>query len=206
MKFYDGLIGHELGPDFNSLGHRCRELKDITLHNYFLFAGDNVSLGLGTPIEETYPYLISKQLRYDYYNISIFNGGLDAIRYNLITWFTKMPHKPKALIISSEFLNSLIVTDLNYSYWRYCDLSDEKVQDLLDAGNMTGFFNARHIFAEKQLLNLIKVPIYQIVFKDRQALFKQGVTSLYVDTITDHVTISDLVVNEMKKVSEKIRP
>ena len=160
MQFYGSFLGHDPGIDFNSYGHRCKELKDINLQNYILFAGDNIGVGLGTAIEKTYPYLVAQKLKLDYYNLCIYNGGLDALRYNLITWFTKIKQRPRAVIVSCEFLNSLIVSDQNYSYYEHCDLEDEGVRELLDAGNMTGFFNARHMFADRQINNLITTPIY----------------------------------------------
>lgn len=207
MQFYDKFLGHEPGIDFNSLGHRCKELKDINLHNYILFAGDNIGVGLGTAIEKTYPYIVANKLKTDYYNLSIFNGGLDALRYNLITWFTLIPQRPKAVIVSCEFLNSLIVSDQNYSYYDYCDLSDENVQDLLDAGNMTGFFNARHIFADRQINSLIKTPIYQIVFNDKQPAFSHNVVNIYhKDDMFDHEKISDNLVSEITKRMRTVRP
>jgi hypothetical protein len=207
MQFYESFIGHDPGSDFNSHGHRCKELKDLNLHNYFLFAGDNVSLGLGTAIEETYPYLVSQKLKTDYYNLSIFNGGLDALRYNLITWFTLIQPKPKAVVVSCEFLNSLLVSDQNYSQYNYCDLADENVGELLDAGNITGFFNARHILADKQLNNLIKVPIYQIIFKDKQPAFSHNIVNIeHHGEMFDHFEISDSVCNKIKKLLETVRP
>lgn len=207
MQFYDSFLGHDPGIDFNSLGHRCKELKDLNLQNYILFAGDNISVGLGTAIEETYPHLVAKKLKSDYYNLSIFNGGLDALRYNLITWFTIVKQRPRAVVVSCEFLNSLIVSDQNYSYYDYCKLDDADVQDLLDAGNMTGFFNARHIFADRQINNLIKTPIYQIVFKDKQPAFSQNIVNImHNDDMFDHHKISDNLVTEIKKRMGTVRP
>jgi len=122
MQFYDNLLGHELSLDFNSRGHRCKEIEELDQRKYFLFVGDNISLGLGTPIEETYPYLISKKFNTDYYNLSIFNGGLDAIKYNLLAWNSVVKVPPKAIIISTEFLNSFLVSNKNYTFLEACDL------------------------------------------------------------------------------------
>lgn len=207
MQFYDSFLGHDPGIDFNSLGHRCQEIKDINLQNYILFAGDNIGVGLGTPIEETYPHLVAKKLKTDYYNLCIFNGGLDALRYNLITWFTVIKQRPRAVIVSCEFLNSLIVSDQNYSYYEHCDLKDEGVKELLDAGNMTGFFNARHIFANRQINNIITCPIYQIVFKDKQPAFTQNIINItHADDMFDHEKISDNLVSQIRKRMVTVRP
>jgi hypothetical protein len=207
MQFYDSLLGHELADIFNSRGHRCKEIEEINLDNYILFAGDNVGVGWGTPIEETYPYLVSKALNIDYYNLSIFNGGLESLRYNLITWYHKIPQKPRAIIISNEFLNSFIVSDLNNTTFLPCDLNDESVKAVLDSGNTTNYFLTRQYFTDKLISNLIKIPVYQIEFKDKIPAFKNNVISLKHDgDIFDHQSISKLIVAEFNKTKIQIRP
>jgi len=207
MQFYDSLLGHDLADIFNSRGHRCKEIEEINLQNYILFAGDNVGVGWGTPIEETYPYLVSKALKKDYYNLSIFNGGLDSLRYNLITWYHKIPQKPRAIIISNEFLNSFIVSDLNNTTFLPCDLNDENVKSVLDSGNTTNYFLTRQYFTDKLISNLIKIPIYQIEFKDKIPALKNNVISLkHEGDIFDHHAISKLIVAEFNKTKIQIRP
>jgi len=207
MQFYNNLLGHDLADIFNSRGHRCKEIEEINLQNYILFAGDNVGVGWGTPIEETYPYLVSKALKKDYYNLSIFNGGLDSLRYNLITWYHKIPQKPRAIIISNEFLNSFIVSDLNNTTFLPCDLNDENVKSVLDSGNTTNYFLTRQYFTDKLISNLIKIPIYQIEFKDKIPALKNNVISLkHEGDIFDHHAISKLIVAEFNKTKIQIRP
>ena len=207
MQFYDNLLGHDLADIFNSRGHRCKEIEEINLQNYILFAGDNVGVGWGTPLEETYPYLISKALNIDYYNLSIFNGGLESLRYNLITWYHKIPQKPRAIIISNEFLNSFIVSDINGNNLKPCDLNDEKVQSVLSTGDTTNYFKTRQYFTDKLLSNLIKNPIYQIEFKDKIPGLTSNVINLKHDgDVFDHKAISELVINEINKTKKQVRP
>lgn len=207
MNFYDNLLGNDLSDIFNSRGHRCKELEEINLRNYILFAGDNVGVGWGTPVEETYPYLVSKKLNVDYYNLSIFNGGLDALKYNLITWYMTIPQKPRAIVISNEFLNSFIVSDLNQRKFSPCDLNDEKIQVVLDTGNTTNFFTSRQYFADKLISNLIKNPIYQIEFKDRIPAFNTNVINLkHEGDMFDHKAISEIVITELNKTKRQARP
>lgn len=207
MNFYDGFLGHDLGPDFNSKGHRCKEIEEINLHNYILFAGDNIAVGWDKPIEETYPYIVSKKLKVDYYNLSIFNGGVESIKFNLLTWINKIPKKPKAIIISCEFLNSFVVSDKNNSSFSHCDLNNDVVRDAFDTGNYTGFFNMRNIMAEKLILNSVISPIFQIEFENKIPLFnKQVVQILHNGDIFDHYKISDSLVKEIQKTTEKVRP
>lgn len=204
MQFYDTLLGHELDPQFNSRGHRCKELEELNLHNYILFVGDSISLALDKPIEETYPYIASKKLRMDYYNLSITNGGLDSIKYNILSWNSIQPSKPKLIVVASEFLNSFIVSDKNHSFWKVCDYNDDNVKELFDAGNHNAFFTTRRILADKLIRNTIISPIYQIVLKDRISLFSTGVTN--IDSEYDQESIARLIVQEYNKHSRVARP
>jgi hypothetical protein len=207
MKFYDNLLGNDPADIFNSRGHRCKEIEDINLQNYILFAGDNVGVGWGTPLEETYPYLISKALKIDYYNLSIFNGGLDSLKHNLIAWYSIIPQKPRAIVISNEFLNSFIVSDINCSELKPCDLNDEKIQAILDNGNTTNYFKTRQHLTDKLLANLIRNPIYQIEFKDKIPALNLNVINLKHDgDMFDHTAISKLVINEINKTKKQVRP
>jgi hypothetical protein len=207
MQFYDSLLGHDPDPQFNSRGHRCKEIEDLSLHNYILFAGDNVALGLDKPVEETFPYLVSKKLNMDYYNLSIFNGGLDAIRYNLITWNHIQPVKPRLIVVASEFLNSFLVSNKSYSHWAACDTNDEKVKDLFDAGNYNAFFITKQVLADKLLRNIINTPIYQVAFKDKISLFTDGITNLKHDgDITDHQSIAQSIVSQFNKHTRMALP
>lgn len=204
MQFYDTLLGHDLDPQFNSRGHRCKEIEELNLHNYILFVGDNISLALDKPIEETYPYIVSKKLRMDYYNLSITNGGLDSIKYNLLSWNNIQPIKPKLIVVASEFLNSFIVSDRNNDVWKVCDYNDANVKELFNAGNHNAFFTTRRILADKLIRNTIISPIYQITLKDRIPLFSENIVN--IDSEYDQESIAKLIVQEYNKHSRVARP
>lgn len=207
MQFYNDLLGHDPSPLYNSHGHRCKELSELNIQNYILFAGDNVSLGLGKPVEETYPYLTAKALNIDYYNLSLFNGGIDSIKYNLLTWFATMKKAPKAVVVSTEFLNSFLVSDINYNKINVADFDTDIVKEFLDAGNTTGFLSVRHLLAEKILQNSIHVPIYQIKFKSKFFLFSENKFDIDYDSeVIDHSHISNLLIAEYKRNQARVLP
>lgn len=207
MQFYDKLLGHDPDPQFNSRGHRSKEIEELNLHNYILFVGDNVALGLDKPIEETFPHIVSTKMNVDYYNLSIFNGGLDAIRYNLLTWNRIQPMKPRLIIVASEFLNSFIVSDPSYSFWSACDCNDSKVIELFDAGNHNAFFTTRQLLADKLLRNSINTPMYQVVLKDKIPLFADYPNNIIHDgDLKDHASIADQIVNKFQKHTRAARP
>lgn len=207
MRFVDKFIGHDPSPQFNSHGHRCKELHDLNFHNYMLFVGDNPGLGLHKPIEETFPYIVSSKLKVDYYNLCIFNGGVDALRYNLLMWLYRFKKRPRAIVVSCEFLNSVLISDSSFSYLRNCDFNDNVTNDLLDSAEKSGFFKFRNHLADLMVSRMIHLPIYQINFKDRHSIFSSKVINIdHSGDIHDYDTISNLVVENVKILNTKAKP
>ena len=82
-------------PEYNSHGHRCKEIEDVDLDNYVLFAGCSHTEGVGVTIEDSYPGQVAKELDCDYYNLSVGGGGIDAVEHNLLMWFLLHDKPPK---------------------------------------------------------------------------------------------------------------
>lgn len=206
MRFYDHLLGHDPETFYNSTGHRCKELSELNFRNYILFAGDNIGLGLDKPIEETYPYLVAKSLKMDYYNLSIFNGGLDATKVNLISWFSNVKERPKALVVSCEFINSTICTQDNINFYPG-DLNDEYISDYMTAANYTGFFHGKNLVSSIQLNALINCPIFQVIYPDREPIFKENSFDINHDEgLYDYAAIANKIIASMKNTFKKVRP
>lgn len=209
MRIIDQFIGNDIHDNlYNSLGHRSKEIDELNLHNYILFLGDNVSLGLEKEIQETYPYKVSKALKMDYYDLSIFNGGVDCFRYNLLTWikrFQKTP--PKFIVVGFEFLNAVVVSNYNYDYLDPADFNNEDVQDLYHHANLAGFFSGRNLINESIVLKNINIPIFQIVFEGKNYLFNSDVRNIYFNkSIYDYSQIAEDIIIEYKMTTSAVRP
>lgn len=83
--------------EFNNLGHRCKDISEINLENYLLFIGCSFTEGTGNYLEDTYPYIVSKRLKIDYYNLGIRGSGYDVQLHNLFRWFVE--NKPPTLLV-----------------------------------------------------------------------------------------------------------
>lgn len=209
MQYYlhDGFLGHESGGEYNSLGHRCKELSELNLQNYILFACENLGTSLDLPVEKTFPYILSKNLKVDYYNLSIFRGGIDSIKFNLISWFGKIKHKPKAVIISCEFINSFLVSHQNDDKFYPCEYDDEDIKSLFHHGNHAGFFNFKNLIIEQQMLACINLPIYQIVYDNCDPILKSTAYNIVTNKNNlDHMEIAEKVSNIIKKNSRTVKP
>lgn len=209
MKLIKGFIGNDNHNNlYNSLGHRCKEIDELNFHNYILFFGDNVALDLNKPIEATYPYLISKSLKVDYYNLSIFNGGVDCFRYNLLSWFKQFKDDPpRFIVVGFEFLNAVMVSNHNYDYLDPADFNIQDVSDLYHYANLSGFFSGRNLLNESLLIRNINLPIYQINFKDKNTLFTKNVFDIKYDgSLDDSQQIAKDFYIEYKLRNSKIKP
>ena len=82
-------------PEYNSFGHRCKEIADLDFDNYVLFAGCSHTVGVGVTVKQSYPYRVAKKLKCDYYNLGLGGGGIDAVEHNLLAWFTLYDKPPK---------------------------------------------------------------------------------------------------------------
>jgi len=109
MLFSHAAIAED--PEYNSYGHRCKEVADLDKDNYVLFAGCSHVVGVGVKIEESFPYLIAKELGCDYYNLGVGGGGLDALEHNLLLWGALIPNPPKYIFCEwppeQRFMNQL---------------------------------------------------------------------------------------------------
>lgn len=206
MKIKDGLIGHNSDIYYNSNGHRCKELSELNFRNYLLFAGDNLSLALDKDIEETYPSIISKALRMDYYNISIFNGGLDCTKHNLISWIYNKP-KPKAIILGFEFLNAILQCRMGSDEFEYVDYENEIIKDVMNYANTSGFFWGRKKLFNTLLESINDIPIYQILLPNKQYLLDSKITNVsYNNEDFDHKLISNKIIDLLNFKYNTIKP
>lgn len=152
----EGFLFNETGTDLNSNGHRCKEIKevlgdDLQFSKYFLVLGDNACLHMHKPIEETWPYLLSKQINHQYYNLAIMHGGLEGVRHNLFNWL-HVYGKPKMIYMSCEWANCFLGVDYD----------DETTQEASKLADKAGYWiGRRRMFS--MLLDQIDVPIYLIM-------------------------------------------
>lgn len=138
----------------NHNGHRSKNIEEIDLDNYILFTGCSHTEGVGMELEKSYPYMVSKALKCDYYNLALSATGPDILEYNLVTWFSKVPKLPKLVVVQwpdyARFasMNPLYPTILTYGTW----IENDDVKRMIVLGEGIGYLNAR-----KQIcLNIIK--------------------------------------------------
>jgi len=147
---------------FNSNGHRCKEIKDLNLDNYILFTGCSHTEGIGLELEKTYPYLTAKALGCDYYNMAMAASGSDVLEYNLITWFHKVPQKPKMIVIQWPDHSRYAIMDQEFIHpigrWNMKDAHSK----LILASEESGFVHARKQIMVRLLNNILGVPIVKV--------------------------------------------
>lgn len=153
----------------NMHGHRCNEIENIDLDNYILFAGCSHTEGIGLHLENSYPYLLSKKLNVDYYNLALGGTGADVINHNIVTWFTKVKKPPKLLIvqwphhtraITKDFSNP---TNLEVEPWLAYGVWDKKAGIFFSEGENLGIFKSTRILTKKIVNNISPCPVIEVV-------------------------------------------
>ena len=152
----------------NSNGHRCEEIKNIDLNNYILYVGCSHTEGIGLELEKTYPYLLSKSLNCNYYNLGVGGSGIDVLLHNLIVWFGTVKQKPKLVIIQWPFwarysrftrepTNSTLLSTQIFT------VGGIKDPTLMEGESVHYFKTIEHL-ARIKIKHIIDVPILSVAF------------------------------------------
>lgn len=223
MKFIQNFIGYE-HPDtsyvrdnvlysYNKLGHRCGNIDDIDFDNYILFAGCSHTLGEGLDYQDSYPYITSKLLNCDYYNLGLCSAGFDIMFYNVMTWLNNFPN-PKLVVLQYPDLSRFSVmhdeTSLiePYGAWRDNKNDIEFILRSQDIGLNEFRKNCYNKILSQQLIN---IPCVKLIF---------GSTKMYDDCIRidklDHAVdnihygpetheyCADIIMNQYANITKRI--
>ena len=153
----------------NTNGHRCKDIEDIDLDNYILFTGCSHTEGIGLKLEDTYPYLLSKKLNCDYYNLAVGGTGVDTLSYNITTWFAKIKKQPKLLVIQWPHLLRVLGKNLGHSKNDYRSkhlvthgMWEKRADIFFSEGEYLGIFNQAKVLAKKIVNNITDCPVISL--------------------------------------------
>lgn len=150
---------------FNDNGHRCKNIEDVDLDNYILFAGCSHAEAVGLALEDSYPYLLSEQLGCDYYNLAVGGSGIDTMMHNLAIWLAKVDKKPKYLVVQWPEPTRYTILSLCKQFFNYFNpssLVDDHIKFAL-LGDSLGFFDTRKAMCEA-LVNSITPNVMNVGF------------------------------------------
>jgi len=82
-----GWIDKKIIYKFNSEGFRCEEFTDKP---NIVFLGCSHTLGIGLPLENTYPYIVSQKLKLQCNNLGFGGAANDTIFRIFHTWYKKL--------------------------------------------------------------------------------------------------------------------
>lgn len=146
---------------FNNTGHRCKNIDEIDLNNYVLCIGCSQTFGLGNYIEDTYPYMLSKALNMDYYNLGLVGSGTDTHLHNLLIWCNTMP-MPKFIVWQwTSDARVICMRGENFIYGANPWANNDDINHMLTLADSLGFFKIRRKLAT-EILKIIDTPIIQI--------------------------------------------
>lgn len=196
---------------FNSLGHRSKEVQDLDKNNYILFLGCSHTMGVGLELEKTFPYLISKKLECDYYNLGLPAAGVDVLEYNLLTWFAKINRAPKAIVIQwpdhSRFTSYMPEYAPDHLIECGSWAKDDNTTKLLIGSEISGLSHARKLLTMKIIESVVKAPIIPCIFSSQNIFTIYDLQLRQLDKARDlaHAGIqsnqvwSEQLINELAK-------
>jgi len=165
---------------YNNNGHRCKEISDIDLDNYFLVTGCSHTEGIGLKLEDTWPYLLSQKLNCDYYNLAVGGTGIDVVQYNLLSWLSKIKKPPKFIIVQWPYHVRMVLKDDNIWHPKGIWNTKENIdlEKFFVHGNMLGFFESTRMLLKNLLQNISTSTIINVCtesdqYRDGDLLFKQ---------------------------------
>lgn len=144
----------EITYEYNSLGHRCKNLEDIDLDNYLLFTGCSHTEGIGLELEKTYAYRVAEMLGCDYYNLALGGSGIDLMTHNLTLWNNRVAKKPKALIILWPHETRFLTTYKGDIRLNLVSGGNYKAKRFILAGEDIDFFSSRKEFSKTLITSL----------------------------------------------------
>lgn len=203
----------EITYSFNDKGHRSKKIEDIDQDNYILFTGCSHTMGVGLELEKTYPYLLSKELKMDYYNLGLPATGMDVVEYNVLTWLFTIKKKPKLIVIQwpdhSRFLEYDFLRNNGIQRGSFSD--DPNHLSFIINAEDTGMSNARKAITHNLLKNNINVPMITFNFGSQQGygiydlnmpridrardLAHAGIKShaKFTETLLNHIEVNKLI-------------
>jgi len=198
-KTNEGFLYNDKGNELNSIGHRCKEIKEVlgeTLQfpRYFLVLGDNACLHMHKPVEETWPYLLSKTIKHQYYNLAVSNTGLEGVKYNLFNWLHQYS-KPKMIFICCEWANSFLGADYE----------DEDTIDAVKRADTVGYWKARtRLFSA--LLSQIDIPVYLILGPNDEPIAVSDVINTLELDHSDDANVAQIVSKSFLEAHKVLSP
>jgi hypothetical protein len=186
--------------EYNSLGHRSKNIEEIDLDNYILFSGCSYVEGTGLELEKTFPYVVSNELGLDYYNLGLAGSGIDIMAYNLLIWLNTVGKLPKAVVIMWTFEERFTTLSRpNGAGLRFNlpNASDGNAGRFLSLGRQIGYFKAKR--------NLNSRLVTQHYSKTK--IIELGATDLHQYDLARDLMHPGIISNQTlaKKILDKLR-
>lgn len=182
-RLIDGIIYH-----YNEFGHRCKKADKLNFENYILFAGCSHTEGEGLHVEHTYPYITSKKLNTDYYNLSVRASGFDVLFFNVMTWLALYP-LPKLIVIQypdpTRFSIPVPESPLIEPIGPWTE-NEENVNFYVKATDL-GLFSLRNYCNNILLNTYIKIPLVKLIFGSTKSYDSDAVRIDKLDYAVDNL-------------------
>jgi hypothetical protein len=180
----------------NNLGHRCKELDKLD-NDFILFLGCSITEGVGLAIEDTYPFLLSKKLNLDYYNLGIGGTGIDVLSMNLSLWFSNIKKPPKMIVIQwPEIYRRIEIENKDITLLGPWSTDDHFKNEIL-GNSFNHYYNVLKTI-NISYINFLKIPM--IDFTNEEIVYLDYARDLKHPGIDSNKNISDFLYNKIKSL------
>jgi hypothetical protein len=173
----------------NENGHRCKSLDKLDLDNYILFSGCSYTEGVGVKLEKTFPYLVSRELNLDYYNLAVGGSGPDVCFYNLFNFFLKVQKLPKFLVLQMPQHTRFVIKSKDKipppHPFQFFGIWVEEAKNFILEGEELGYFSNKTSLFMTMILEMYKCPVIDILPPALGPVLKNQVRLIYKDYSRD---------------------
>jgi hypothetical protein len=188
----------DISYEYNSFGHRCKNLNDIDLDNYILFSGCSYVEGIGLELKKTFPHIVSDELGTDYYNLGVGGSGIDVMTYNLVTWFSKVKKLPKAVVIMWTFEERFATWSFPEHRFKFNipNMTDENTARFMSLGQQLDYFKTKKNLNSRSVKQLYSET--NIIELETSALTRYDVARDLHPGIMSHQILAKKINNAFK--------
>jgi len=187
----------------NVYGHRSVDVETLD-KDFVLFAGCSITFGSGLALEDTYPYLVSKSLGMDYYNLSVEASGPDVVTHNLFSWAQHIKKRPAYIVVQwpepyrffhpSDDPKYLLGPWIDYIKHLYDKPIIDKYYKVIETDVLEHYYKIMRL-SVTTYIQALGIPCYQFETKDIEVV--DVARDLKHPGIETNKKLADLVVNSL---------
>lgn len=153
-----GWLNKTISYKFNSEGFRCEEFAP---DECIIFLGSSIPMGIGLPLDQTYPSIVSKQLGLKCYNLALGGTSNDTAFRMGLHWIGKL--NTKIVVFDSEFAERFeLLSSYSYKHFIPSVVDDLFYKTWLSAEENSYLNKQKNVLATQALCTTLGIKFVNI--------------------------------------------